>query len=219
MKRGTPKADTVPTLSPPIYGEHPARRHLVERTRVDRHWLDGLSLQPRYRLAAGWGAEVVRQNQDEFMQAAWEQVGEILAAERAFSLARLSRDVLKRIATRHLDKLPQARLLALLAPARARIRLGPEQTLYGRIGAATLPDELVRRRHAQADERAPADVQDGAVAGTQSRPGPYPATDGRRSSTTSRTFRLTSMPSIPIASCPMASWAAPRSIKSRCRGP
>ena len=87
----------MPTLSPPIYGEHPARRHAVDRATSQHHWLDGLSLQPRYRLAAGWGAEVVRQNQDEFMQAAWEQVGDVLAAERAFSLARLSRDVLKRI--------------------------------------------------------------------------------------------------------------------------
>jgi hypothetical protein len=140
--QGTPKADTVPTLSPPIYGEHPARRHTVDRARTTTHWLEGLSLQPRYRLAAGWGAEVVRQNQDEFMQAAWEQVGEVLAAERAFSLARLSRDVLKRVKVRHLDKLPEARLLAVLAPARARIKVADDRSLYGRIGDATLPDEL-----------------------------------------------------------------------------
>jgi hypothetical protein len=140
--RGTPKADTVPTLSPPIYGEHPARRHSVDRARIGAHWLEGLSLQPRYRLAAGWGAEVIRQNQDEFMQAAWEQVGEVLAAERAFSLARLSRDVLKSIKVRHLDKLPEARLLSVLAPARSRIKIAADRTLYGRIGDATLPDEL-----------------------------------------------------------------------------
>ena len=141
-QRGAPKEDTVPTLSPPIYGEHPARRHVVDRARLNAHWLDGLSLQPRYRLAAGWGAEVVRQNQDEFMQAAWQQVGDVLAAERAFSLARLSRDVLRSVKIRHLDKLPEARLLAVLAPARARIRVAPDRSLYGRINDATLPDEL-----------------------------------------------------------------------------
>ena len=43
------------------------------------------------------------------MQAAWEQVGDVLAAERAFSLARLSRDVLKRVEVRHLAKLPPER--------------------------------------------------------------------------------------------------------------
>ena len=139
---GAPKPAKVPTLSPPIYGEHPARRHSVQGGHVTDRWLDQLNLQPRYRLAAGWGAEVVRQNQEDFMQAAWEQVGEVLAAERAFSLSRLSRDVLRAIERRHLAKLPDHRLLAVLAPARARLRLQPGESLYGRIDAATLPAEL-----------------------------------------------------------------------------
>ncbi len=139
---GTPKPAKVPTLSPPIYGEFPAQRHAVQRGQVGTRWLDQLNLQPRYRLAAGWGAELVRRNQDEFMQAAWEQVGEVLAAERAFSLSRLSRDVLQAIERRHLAKLPDHRLMALLAPARARLKLQESLSLYGRIEAATLPEEL-----------------------------------------------------------------------------
>ena len=139
---GADAAAHVPTLAPPIYGEYPAKRHTVDITKIDHHWLDGLSLQPRYRLAAGWGAEVVRQNQDEFMQAAWEQLGDVLAAERAFSLARLARDVLKRIEVRHLARLSPDRVLALMAPARARIALGEAQSLYGRIAGATLPQQL-----------------------------------------------------------------------------
>ena len=139
---GAQPGETEPTLAPPIYGEHPARRHTVATASVASHWLDGLSLQPRYRLVAGWGAEVVRQHQDEFMQAAWEQLGDILAAERAFSMARLARDVLKRIEVRHLAKLPPARVLALMAPARARVALAPSLSLYGRIENATLPHEL-----------------------------------------------------------------------------
>jgi hypothetical protein len=139
---GTPPADQVPTLSPPIYGEYPAKRYTVDPAKMTQHWLDGLNCQPRYRLAAGWGAEVVRQNQDEFMQAAWEQAGDVLAAERALSLARLSRDVLKRVQARHLAKLPPERLLAVLAPSRSRIRVSPTRSLYGEIDNATLPHEL-----------------------------------------------------------------------------
>jgi len=142
VAEGGPKAPAEPTLSPPIYGEHPAKHHAIKLAGVTSYWLDGLNAQPRYRLAAGWGAEVVRQNQDELMQAAWAQLGDVLAAERAFSLARLAHDVLVRVARRHIDKLPAGRVLALLAPARARVRVGPEQSLYGRIGGATLPDEL-----------------------------------------------------------------------------
>lgn len=140
--QGTAPQDSEPTLAPPIYGEHPARRHTVDTARLATHWLDGLSLQPRYRLVAGWGAEVVRQNQDQFMQAAWEQLGDILAAERAFSLARLARDVLKRVEARHLARLPAERVLALMAPARARVALAPAESLFGRIQGATLPHEL-----------------------------------------------------------------------------
>lgn len=139
---GTDKAAKVPTLSPPIYGGHPAKRYSVDNSHVSDRWLDQLNLQPRYRLAAGWGAEVVRQNQDEFMQAAWTQVGEVLAAQRALSLSRLAHDVLRRIETRHLSKLPEHRLLAVLGPARARITVAANQSLQGRLDAATLPDEL-----------------------------------------------------------------------------
>lgn len=136
------EAKRIPTLGPPIYGEHPANRHRVDATKVGQQWLDELNCQPRYRIAAGWGAEIVRQNQDEFMQAAWEQVGDVLDAERAFSRARLSRDVLKCVHTRHLGKLAPERLLALMAPARARVRVATDASLHGRIAGATLPHEL-----------------------------------------------------------------------------
>ncbi len=139
---GASPSSTAPTLGPPIYGEFPSRKHAVDPAAVASHWLDELNLQPRYRLAAGWGAEVVRRNQDAFMQAAWQQVGDVLAAERAFSLSRLSRDVLKRIEARHLDRLPPDRLLAVLGPANARIKLANDRSLYGRIADATLPDEV-----------------------------------------------------------------------------
>jgi hypothetical protein len=139
---GTDPADHVPSLGPPIYGEYPAKRHTVDTKKIGQNWLDDLSLQPRYRLAAGWGAEIVRQNQDEFMQAAWEQLGDVLAAERAFSLARLARDVLKRVEVRHLARLSPYRVLAVMAPARARVAIAAGESLYGRMAGATLPQEL-----------------------------------------------------------------------------
>jgi hypothetical protein len=140
---GQGKKGSVPTLSPPIYGEHPAKRHVVNAKDIDRHWLDQLNLQPRYRLAAGWGAEIVRKYQNEFMQAAWEQMGDVLAAERAFSLSRFSQDILQAIKTRHLEKLDETRLLSVLGPMRFRVKVAANQSLYGRIGQATFPDEVL----------------------------------------------------------------------------
>jgi hypothetical protein len=142
VNTGQPKADQVPTLSPPVYGQYPANRHTVVPNSINGHWLDQLNLQPRYRLVAGWGAEIVRQSQDEFMQAAWKQMSTVLATERALSLSRFSRDVLKSIEKRHLSKLPEHRLLAVINPARGRILLEKDHTLYGRIDTATMPTEL-----------------------------------------------------------------------------
>jgi hypothetical protein len=58
------------------------------------------TLSPRGGLGRGSGAA----EPGRVRQAAWEQVGEVLAAERALSLARLSRDVLG-ASKRHLAKL------------------------------------------------------------------------------------------------------------------
>ena len=55
-------------------------------------WLDEVNLDPRHRVAAGLGAEVVRRNQEHYVEEAWRQVGDVLAANRLrrraeFSLA------------------------------------------------------------------------------------------------------------------------------------
>jgi hypothetical protein len=76
-----------PLIAPPIYGRwHAAVERLVvssastpaERTR----WLNELNLDPRYRAAAGIGTTVVQKNQEEYMEAAWQQVGKVLAGNQ-----------------------------------------------------------------------------------------------------------------------------------------
>ena len=76
-----------PLIVPPIYGRwHAAVERLAisaastpeERTR----WLNELNLDPRYRAAAGIGTTVVQKNQEEYMEAAWQQVGKVLAGNQ-----------------------------------------------------------------------------------------------------------------------------------------
>ena len=76
------------------------------------------------------------------MQAAWEQLGDVLAAERAFSLARLARDVLKRVEVRHLAKLSPDRVLAVMSPARARVALAAGAVAVRPHARRHLPHEL-----------------------------------------------------------------------------
>jgi hypothetical protein len=80
-------ASADPLIVPPIYGRwHAAVERLTastasspeERTR----WLNELNLDPRYRAAAGIGTTVVQKNQEEYMEAAWQQVGKVLAGNQ-----------------------------------------------------------------------------------------------------------------------------------------
>ncbi|HEX2683981.1 MAG TPA: hypothetical protein VHL77_08605, partial [Ferruginibacter sp.] len=80
--------DADPLITPPIYGRWHAR---VERVFKDRagnridnnyNWLNELNLDPRFRVPAHFGTRVVQENQEEYMEAAWEQIGEVLKANR-----------------------------------------------------------------------------------------------------------------------------------------
>jgi len=105
-------------IGPPIYGQWHARVHTVPPQRPV--WLRELNLDPRTRVSAGLGGEVVKANQEDFMQSAWEQVGEVLAANERLSAARLSFEALLKVHEQHVKALPQDRLLALTAPLHAR---------------------------------------------------------------------------------------------------
>lgn len=127
----------VPVVGPPIYGAWHAATHKVVSTQRER-WLNGLNCSVPRRMSAGVGTRVVQTNQEIFMQAAWRQAGDIIKAERLFSLAHLSRRSLARLVTR-LQSLPESRRLAMLAPAASRIRITKEQTVYGHALATSLP--------------------------------------------------------------------------------
>jgi hypothetical protein len=77
-----------PLITPPLYG---CWQSLTQRLLVDReqapvsntsNWVHRLNLDPRYRVPAGFGANVVEQNAESYMNAAWEQIGDVLAANQ-----------------------------------------------------------------------------------------------------------------------------------------
>jgi hypothetical protein len=101
-----------PAVTAPIYGcwhagarsvgndvARPWSEHWKER------WLDELNLDPRWRVAAGLGAQIVQQNQEKYMEAAWRQVGQIKAINRQLKHAQLAREVSGVYYKRDLEKL------------------------------------------------------------------------------------------------------------------
>ena len=71
----------IRSITPPLYGTWHAltKRLLTERNgarcREAGNWVHELNLDPRHRAAAGFGTRVVRERQEEYINAAWQQVG------------------------------------------------------------------------------------------------------------------------------------------------
>ncbi len=125
-------------LTPPLYGEWHLNRHRVEDA-AGPPWLRELNVDPRMRAAAGLGAEIVRRNQEDFMQACWEQVGDVIKANALLNRARFAQEALQRLYERHFRRLPQDRLLQVSAPMHGRAPLGA-LTVRGSIARASLPN-------------------------------------------------------------------------------
>jgi len=124
--------DPDPIITPPLYGRwHALTNRLLEPAptppATTHNWVHDLNLDPRFRVAAGFGTSVVQENQEDYMAAAWKQIGAVLEANRRIRLAHLAREVARRWHERHLASRLAAepgRILALTAPAQARVLHG-----------------------------------------------------------------------------------------------
>jgi hypothetical protein len=78
-----------PIIVPPLYGRWhaAATRVLLDETGATLstagNWLHQLNLDPRHRVAAAAGTTIIQKNQEGYMDAAWSQIGDVLAANHA----------------------------------------------------------------------------------------------------------------------------------------
>ncbi|MFL5897128.1 MAG: hypothetical protein ACJ76D_01485 [Solirubrobacterales bacterium] len=123
-----------PLITAPLYGKWHSltQRLLVERdgTPVPNRqgWAQRLNLDPRFRVPAGFGAEVVESNAEQYMNYAWEQIGDVLEANALVRRFHLAAEVSARWYDFHLLPLLAAqpeRTLALTAPVQAKILGSP----------------------------------------------------------------------------------------------
>lgn len=82
------EGDPDPIITPPLYGTWHAMTKRVltkeDNTPADNrdNWVHRLNLDPRFRVAAGIGTRVIQDGQEKFMDAAWEQIGKVLEAQK-----------------------------------------------------------------------------------------------------------------------------------------
>ncbi|MGX4733432.1 hypothetical protein [Kitasatospora griseola] len=132
-------AGVDPVITPPLYGRwHALTAHLLIDdagqplpSPANRNWVHRLNLDPRHRVAANFGTRVVQARQDEFMDAAWAQLGDVLQANAKIRAAQLAREVGHRLQVKHLSPPaapagaaappPTGKYLTLTAPAHPRV--------------------------------------------------------------------------------------------------
>ena len=140
-------------VKPQMQGGWHIKKHQVQMAELQQHWLADLNLNPRYRGAAGYGAEVVRKNQEHYVDAAWDQIGRIQEAERRANMTRLAIEAQMAIQRKHFAVLPPERLLQVMGPALSRVEsLGIDNVAYriggqlgslgGQIERSSLPSAL-----------------------------------------------------------------------------
>jgi len=122
--------DPDPLITSPLYGRwHSLTQRLLEERdgsgiAFNENWVHELNLDPRFRVPAGFGTKVVQDKQEDYMNAAWEQVGEILEANRRIRAAQLAKEVSWIWHEHHLKPLRAAhaeKSMLLAAPVQKRV--------------------------------------------------------------------------------------------------
>lgn len=131
-------ASGVPVVGLPVYGSIPSGQ-----TKPVPGWLNDLNLDPRRRSAAGLGAAMVRQRQEQLVDQAWSQAGDVERARREREGALLADFVSGRLNARMMAPLTGAGALVAMAPSLARTRDSSKPTLAARVGASVVPTPVL----------------------------------------------------------------------------
>jgi hypothetical protein len=131
--------DPDPLITAPLYGRWHAltQRLLFNRDGTpapnNTNWVHKLNLDPRFRVAANFGTDVVETNAEAYMNMAWQQIGDVLAANARIRKLHLAREVSWRWHESTVKTMAVAnseRTFALLAPVASRIMASPTTVAF-----------------------------------------------------------------------------------------
>jgi hypothetical protein len=127
-----------PVVTPPVYGRWQSARSTVPDDGGQPVWLRELNLDPSVRAAAGLGAVVVQESQEQLVAAAWEQLGDPSAVAHVERRLDVAVAVLGSVVRRRVAPMETGRLVQFLGPAATRLRMSPE-TLHATLAQRNLP--------------------------------------------------------------------------------
>jgi hypothetical protein len=143
MNIGGANVSEDPIVAPPLYGRWHALKRTVDTT--NNTWIHELNIDPRSRAVAGIGTEVIRKNQDKFMDQAWEQVGAVIEANKKLKWAQVSKEVSHAMFKRHILAQPLQEKVALTSKFLKKVKAASGDTIYKQAKDSILPTAVASR--------------------------------------------------------------------------
>lgn len=126
-----------PIISPPLYGKWYAK---VDKLEVQNGtgWVEELNRDPRFRTPAGAGTQVIQQDQEDLMQQAWSQLGDLLRANQ--KIRQLQLGLMSSFVMYQKNVLPQTadKFLTFTQAVQSRV-LGSPTTIAKQVQESRLP--------------------------------------------------------------------------------
>ncbi|NOQ70573.1 MAG: hypothetical protein GQ574_01140 [Crocinitomix sp.] len=116
-----------PIVTPPLYGrwhflEKKANINNDEADAASANWFHELNLDPRNRVIAAVGTNVIQESQDVFMHEAWEQMGDVIDTNKKVHWAQLSSETSNALFKKHISSQPNEKALALTGKMKRRLK-------------------------------------------------------------------------------------------------
>ena len=108
-------------VGPPLYGQWHAKQRTVRDDDKPPNWFREMNSDPRSRVAAGLGALVIRNEQEQLMASAWEQLAQHEQDNQRLKRAQLAEAVGEVLSEKHIQPLPIGSLMQFTAPVRSAV--------------------------------------------------------------------------------------------------
>ena len=135
-----------PLVAMPPYGwRYQYESRMTPADAAKNIWFDRVNLDLKFRLAAGIGAQLVRENQETYAAKCWEQYEQILQANRRLQRLQWAKLIVKRVADRRFATLPAAVSLNLTEPLHAYIKVHANVTVLDEVHQSGIPATFTGR--------------------------------------------------------------------------
>lgn len=128
-----------PIVAPPMYGRWHALKKKVDPTDPSNGWIHEINLDPRNRVVANVGTEVIQKDQDQYMDLAWGQVGEVIEANKKLKWAQVSKETSYALFDRHIKSQPKEEKLQLTSKVQKKVLSSAGGTIFKNHKESILP--------------------------------------------------------------------------------